>query len=157
MAADFELYKLLVEEVRETRKARRELANVFTTLNLGGVGALAFLADDDNARFQPLLLWATVALVLVCLIWRTSNLYYTHLLNAKYTILYEMERDLGSATPLAREYEIMKPNKAMRMFSLERWMPMLFIAGYLVFIVYVNQAPVNVWFDGWVAYLRGLM
>ena len=50
----FELYKLLVEEVRETRKGRRDLANMFTTLNLGGVGALGFLAKGDGT-FNPAL------------------------------------------------------------------------------------------------------
>lgn len=38
---DFELYKLLVEEAREARRARRELSNIFTTINLAGAGFIA--------------------------------------------------------------------------------------------------------------------
>ena len=43
-AATFELYRLLVEEAREARRARREMSNMFLTLNLAGVGALGIIA-----------------------------------------------------------------------------------------------------------------
>ena len=152
MAQEFDLYKLLVEEVREARKARRDLSNVFTTLNLGGVGALSFLADPKNPQFQPLLGWAAFALIIVCWIWRTSNRYYTLMLAAKYKVLYELEEAAIPQRPIQREYEIMRPNRAMRQFSLERALPTFFILGYLVFIIYTNQAAAMTLFERAMAY-----
>ncbi len=101
MAQDFDLYKLLVEEVREARKARRDLANVFTSMNLGGVGALAYLADPKNSAFQPLLGWAALALIMVCFIWRTSNRYYTLMLAAKYQNSLRARSGLGAGAAAA--------------------------------------------------------
>ncbi len=131
----FELYKLLVEEVRETRRARRDLANVFTTLNLAGVGALGFLAGPNNGQSPALLAWAVVALLLTCVVWRTSNAYYTRLLAAKYSVIYGVEDDLG-IDPIRREWASMGNRGLFKFFSLERLMPVLFAAGYVVFIAY---------------------
>ncbi len=47
---NLEIYKLMVEDVREARRARRELSNVFMTLNIAGMGALGFLARVDGLR-----------------------------------------------------------------------------------------------------------
>ena len=135
MSQEFDVYKLLVEEVREARKARRDLANVFTTLNLAGVGALGFLAKRDSALPPALLIWAAGALVLVCVIWRMSNSYYTTMLKVKYDIIYEYEDKLG-IDPLRREWKGLPRKGPPKWFSLERAMPLLFIAGYGVFLAY---------------------
>lgn len=134
-APTFELYKLLVEEVREARKARRELANVFTTLNLGGVGALGFLAGPNAGASAGLLIWAVIALIVICLVWRTSNAYYTRLLGAKYAILYSVETELG-IDPIQREWRALGDRSLFKFFSFERLMPLLFAIGYVVFIAY---------------------
>ncbi|MBL8560371.1 MAG: hypothetical protein JNM47_16740 [Hyphomonadaceae bacterium] len=134
-APTFDLYKLLVEEVREARRARRELANVFTTLNLGGVGALGFLAGPNAGSSAGLLIWAVVALVLICIVWRTSNAYFTRLLGAKYAILYSVETELG-IDPIQREWRAMGDRTLFNFFSFERLMPLLFAIGYAIFIAY---------------------
>ena len=139
-APTFELYKLLVEEVREARSARRDLANVFTTLNLAGVGALGFLAGPDNGQSPALLIWAVVALILCCVVWRSSNAYYTVMLGSKYQIIYEIERDLG-IDALQREWRQLPRHGFLRYFSLERAMPVLFGVGYLVFVAYQVSWP----------------
>ena len=132
----FELYRLLVEEVREARRARRELSNVFMTLNLAGVGALGFLASGDSGLDPTLFAWCAVALVLTCVIWRTSNAYYVVLLDAKYREIYELETQLGISA-LRDEYALVQRKRAvMKWFSLERAMPLLFIIGYIVFVAY---------------------
>lgn len=132
----FELYKLLVEEVRDARRARRELSNVFMSMNLAGVGALGFLASERSALDPSLFAWCAVALVLTCLIWRTSNSYYIVLLTAKYREIYELEHQLG-VSPLRDEYAAIERKRAlMKWFSLERAMPILFVIGYLVFVAY---------------------
>jgi hypothetical protein len=132
----FDLYKMLVEEVRATKQARRELTNTFMTLNLGGVGALGFLARENGQGLNPaLFIMCAFALVLTCIIWRTSNRYYTLLLDAKYKTLYAIEDGL-SRHPIREEYDALKGSrKAMKWFTLERAMPWLFIVGYVLFCV----------------------
>lgn len=134
MAETFEVYKLLVEEAREARKARRELSNIFLTLNLAGVGGLGLIAREPSALDPALFAWAAVALILTCIVWRTSNAYYNKALKTKYTIISRYEQELGQ-TPLTEEYQSMGGSKIMRAFTLERAMPYLFVLGYLVFFV----------------------
>jgi hypothetical protein len=132
----FELYRLMIEEVREAKRARRDLTNTFMTLNLGGTGALGFLARGDGAALNPALFVMTAfALVLTCIIWRTSNRYYTLLLDAKYKSLYALE-DTLSYHPIREEYDALKGKRAaMKWFTLERAMPWLFVVGYILFCV----------------------
>ncbi len=131
---DFEIYKLLVEEVREVRRARREIVNVYTTLNIAGVGALGFLTSNHSLN-PALLIWLVVALVMICVIWRTSNAYFTTQLNKKYVIIYEREKMLG-VDCLEREWHNLPRKGPIRWFGLERSMPLLFIVGYLIFLAY---------------------
>lgn len=142
----FELYKLMVEEVREARRARRELSNVFMSLNLAGVGALGFLAKENGARLNPaLFLWCAFALALTCMVWRTSNAYYTHMLAAKYKTIYALEDKLG-VSPIRDEWEALHGKRAlMKWFSLERFMPLLFILGYAVFVVVQWGGLIDPW------------
>jgi len=148
-APTFELYKLLVEEVREARKARRELANVFTTINVAGVGLLGSLAGPSvaqsvlkdvaggigSAAGAAPLIFIVIALLLTCLVWRTSNAYYTRLLGAKYAILYSVETELG-IDPIQREWRALGDRSLFKFFSFERLMPLLFAFGYVVFVAY---------------------
>lgn len=135
MAQTFELYKLLVEEVREARRARRDLSNVFTTINLAGVGALGFLSKHDSGMPPALIAWMSVALILTCIMWRTSNSYYTTMLKVKYDIIYEVEDNIG-IDPLRREWRGLPRKGPPKWFSLERAMPWLFVIGYVVFLLY---------------------
>ncbi len=129
----FEYFKLLVEEVRDAKRARRELSNTFMTVNLAGVGALGFLARASNGLDPALFGWCAFALALTCVIWRTSNSYYIILLGAKYREVYELEQKLGFAS-LQQEYGSIRDKRTItRWFSLERAMPVLFIIGYAVF------------------------
>jgi len=135
----FHLYRLMVEEVREARRARRELSNIYMSLNLAGVGALGFLAKEDGARLNPaLFFWCAIALALTCIIWRTSNAYYTLMLAAKYKNIYQLEDQLG-AHPIRDEWSALHGRRAMKWFSLERAMPLIFVLGYALFLVF--QTP----------------
>lgn len=132
-ATNLEIYKLLVEDVRDARRARRELSNVFMTLNIAGMSALGFLASADGLPNPVLFTLCAVALALTCAIWRTSNSYYTALLAAKYRNIYAVEDDLG-VHPIRDEWQnITSKHRAMKWWSLERSMPILFIIGYAVF------------------------
>lgn len=144
----FELYRLLVEEAREARRARRELSNIFLTLNLAGVGALGIIARDGGGLNPALFSWGAFALVLTCIIWRTTNAYYNRALKTKYKIISRYEEKLGER-PLYEEYLAMGGSKTMRAFTLERSMPWLFILGYVVFIAVQAYSPAMLeWFDG---------
>jgi hypothetical protein len=106
------------------------------SLNLAGVGALGFLRVEDGSRVRPeLLIWLVVALVLTCIIWRTSNAYYTKLLGAKYAVLYRYEDRLGEK-PIRDEYQDLGDRRWFKFFSLEQMMPFLFVLGYGVFLAY---------------------
>lgn len=131
--ATFEYFKLLVEEVRDAKRARRELSNTFMTVNLAGVGALGFLAGGESGLSPTLFALCALALALTCIIWRTSNSYYIVLLGAKYRQIYALEQDLGF-TALRSEYADIQGKRSLaKWFSLERAMPILFIIGYAVF------------------------
>jgi hypothetical protein len=140
----FELYKLLVEEAREARRARRELSNIFLTLNVAGFGALGLVARDNGALDPALLPMLAFALALTCVIWGTSNAYYTKVLSAKYKIITEFENRLNEH-PLRDEHLAMGGTKAMRAFTLERIMPMLFIIGYILFSLIQERDLIEPW------------
>jgi hypothetical protein len=138
----FDIYRLLVEEARDARRARRELSNIFLTLNLAGLGGLGLLVREQSALDPTLFGWGAAALALTCIIWRTSNSYYNRALKTKYKIITRYEQDIGK-TPLLEEYTAMGGAKTMRAFTLERAMPYLFMIAYLVF--YLVQA--GLWDD----------
>jgi hypothetical protein len=144
----FDIYRLLVEEARDARRARRELSNIFLTLNLAGLGGLGLMAREQSALEPTLFGWGALALGLTCMIWRTSNAYYNRALKAKYKIITRYEQDLGK-TPLFEEFTAMGGAKAMRAFTLERIMPYLFVAAYIVF--YLVQAGL---FDDLILWLQ---
>jgi hypothetical protein len=136
----FEFYRLLVEEVREARRARRELSNMFLTLNTAGVGAMGFLAQGDGSLDPALMAVLAGALALTCIIWRTSNSYYTLLLAAKYRAIYALEGELGRH-PIREEWEALQgKRRTMKWFSLERMMPVLFIVAYVLFVAIQTHA-----------------
>ncbi len=135
----FDLYRLLVEEVRDARRARRELSNIFLTLNVAGFGGLGLIARDNGDLNPALLPMLGFALALTCVIWGTSNRYYTKVLKAKYKIIHGYEDKLGDH-PLRDEHMAMGGTKAMRAFTLERAMPALFILGYAAFVAIQSAA-----------------
>lgn len=151
----FDIYRLLVEEAREARRARRELSNIFLTLNLAGLGALGFIAREQSALDPTLFGWGAAALALTCIIWRTSNAYYNRALKVKYKIITRYEQDIGK-TPLFEEYTAMGGAKTMRAFTLERAMPYLFVCAYVVF--YLVQAglfdDIVLWVQNQAVWLR---
>jgi hypothetical protein len=157
MAEDrtFDIYRLLVEEARDSRRARRELSNIFLTLNLAGLGALGLIAREQGGLNPTLFGWGAIALAMTCIIWRTSNAYYNRSLKTKYKIITRFEQEMGK-TPLFEEYTAMGGSKVMRAFTLERIMPYLFVLAYIVFyLVQVDRLDdVILWLQGRVVWSR---
>jgi hypothetical protein len=151
----FDIYRLLVEEARDARRARRELSNIFLTLNLAGLGGLGLIAREQGGLNPTLFGWGAAALALTCIIWRTSNAYYNRSLKTKYKIITRYEQEMGK-TPLLEEYTAMGGVKAMRAFTLERAMPYLFVVAYIVFyLVQVDRLDdVIMWLQGRVVWSR---
>ncbi|MBK8543230.1 MAG: hypothetical protein IPL62_06460 [Caulobacteraceae bacterium] len=162
---NLDLYKLLIEDVRDARRARRELSNIFMTLNIAGMSALGFLARPDAGLQDPLLFsLCALALATTTVIWRTSNSYYRVLLNAKYVNIYDLEQKLG-IDPIQKEWAtIQATHEASRFFSMERGMPVLFLIGYAVFFaVHIGRdnwdiiiANLQVAFDAIAQWVRSL-
>jgi hypothetical protein len=157
MAEDrtFDTYRLLVEEARDARRSRRELVNIFLTLNLAGLGALGLIAREESGLNPTLFGWGALALAMTCIIWRTSNAYYNRALKTKYKIITRYEQEMGK-TPLFEEYTAMGGGKAMRAFTLERVMPYLFVLAYVVFyLVQVDRLDdVILWLQQQVVWSR---
>jgi hypothetical protein len=155
---NLEVYKLLVEDVRDARRARRDLSNVFMTLNIAGMSALGFLARADGLPDPVLFSLCALALATTCVIWRTSNSYYTVLLAAKYKNIYAVEDELG-VHPIRNEWEtITGKRRTMKWWSLERAMPVLFIIAYAVFFaVQVGGVDVPALVQNAWAWLRDLL
>ncbi len=138
----FDLYKLMVEDVREVRRARRQVSNLFITLNLAGASALGFLLRVDSGMPAALKLWLIFALVLTCVVWWAANRYYTRLLAVKYGIIYDIEKELKIVV-LQREWKELPRKGTIKWFGLERRLPFIFIIGYLVFMFY-QHSPADV-------------
>ncbi|WP_395646906.1 hypothetical protein [Terricaulis sp.] len=135
----FELYKIQIEEIRDARRGRRELANTFITLNIGGLGAVAIAGDPARLTLY------VFGLVMVCILWSTSNAYYTLVLNTRYSTLYEFEKTLGFA--LVRQEWGAISRRPLTWFSLERALPSLFILAYLVFLFYQIPGDPMSWLE----------
>jgi hypothetical protein len=152
----FPMFRLLVEDARDTRGARRSLSTVFMSLNLAGLGAVGYLVDKAqslnpvDATRPPigadaapplnlvLLGGVIVALILTCVIWHVSNVYYRRILKAKYEVIHDYEVRMGE-NPIEAEWKKLGGSKALRAFTLERAMPLAFIFGYVAF--YLMQFP----------------
>jgi hypothetical protein len=143
----FPMFRLLVEDARDTRGARRSLSTVFMSLNLAGLGAVGYLVDKAQSpnladKAQPLNLvllgGIIVALILTCVIWHVSNVYYRRILKAKYEIIHDYEVRMGE-NPIEAEWKKLGGSKALRAFTLERAMPLAFAIGYVAF--YFMQFP----------------
>lgn len=146
----FDHYKLLVEEVREARRSRRDASIQFLTLNAagllglntlaGGLGAVQLGALSLHTNGAPsdlrVLVGYTLMLILTCWLWRTTNKYYTMLLYAKYRIIYEIEDELEHQ-PIRHEYQAMGSRKSSRSFTLEYALPVLFTLAYVVFLAHL--------------------
>ncbi len=151
----FDIYRLLVEEARDARRARRELSNIFMTLNLAGLGGLGLIAREQIGLNPTLFGWGAAALALTCFVWRTSNAYYNRALKTKYKIITRYEQEIGK-TPLFEEYAAMGGAKTMRAFTLERAMPYLFVLAYIVFyLIQIDRLDdVILWLQGGVVWSR---
>jgi hypothetical protein len=129
-AHDFEIYTMLVEDARDTRRARRELTALFITLNTGGLGAIAIAGDPGRLAVY------LIGLMVLCLLWSISNGYFITLLAVKYQALYRREEDLGISVLRDEWNAIVGRRPQFQFFSLERRLPNLFLLGYLIFLAF---------------------
>lgn len=148
MSEQLELYRIMVEEVRDARGARRDASNQYLTTNIAGLLGLHALAGggDSEVTVGPLamptaqapiqlLFGYTFILILICLIWQTSNRYYAFLLRAKMRQLDKLEQQLTSQ-PLREEYMSFGGTRSGRFFALERSLPLFFVIAYVMFLAY---------------------
>ena len=131
-----EQYKLAVEMADRISARRKHANSFFITANASLVGAITALKNNFSSIFG---LWDIVVVLVVllglCGLWRKKINSYRQLNDAKYQIIWEMEKDLPFAI-YEREWKLLEENKKgyYSLSQIEKQVPILFIVVYLVII-----------------------
>lgn len=111
---------------------RTNMNNIFLTLNSILVALITFQFEKKSMGY------AVVGIV-ICIIWLVNLDNYKKLNSAKFKIINQLEKEL-SANIFDYEWELIgrgeSGKKYKRMSSVEKWIPYIFIAIYLVDIFY---------------------
>lgn len=121
-------WQTCVEMANSISQRRDTMNNLFVTLNLSILAAVAFAWNIKSI----LLLVAGIS---ICVLWLFFINNYRILNAGKFEIINRIEQQLPF-TPFCSEWEILKGNKKYREGTLlERWLPGLFIVLYAVSLV----------------------
>lgn len=139
-----EQYKLCVE-MADRISARRSTANNFflsvNTLLVAVIGVLSRLGSN-SVSFS--LLWAIIAStagILFCLCWATTIRRYRDLNMAKFNVINAIEKKLPASafktewTYLCQEK---KADEYKHLTAVEYWVPMIFVALYVLLIIVIS-------------------
>lgn len=118
-------WQTCVEMANSVSQRRDNMNNIFVTLNLAIIAAVSAV-------------WSTKALIIllagimICVIWLYFIRNYKQLNKVKFSIINEME-SLLPQQPFKKEWEMLNSNKKyVEGTVLERWLPWIFIALYVV-------------------------
>ena len=129
-----ELWKTCVELANAKTEKRTSSNNIFITINAALLAVVSFSLD-----YKSILL--SIVGFAVCVVWLNSIESYKKLSSAKYHIINEIELQLP-LKPFAYEWEILnKGNKFLRLTKIEKVLPCLFIALYVISVLY----PFIIW------------
>jgi len=128
-----EQYKLYVE-MADRISARRSSANTFfLTLNTLIVTALSLCSERFSRLPVILICFAAIAL---CYLWKRLIDSYSQLNTAKYLVIGELEKKLPSSPYWSAEWSALgegkDPKKYRPLTSVETWVPIVFMALYLL-------------------------
>ncbi len=131
----FEQYKLYVESAEKISERRVSANNYLLTVNAFLVTLYGLLAASPYMGGWEVLV--PFAGVLISLTWRRIITSYRDLNTVKFKVIHELERDMPAAL---YDYEWHKAeegrSKAYRPLThLERWVPVVFMALYVVLAV----------------------
>lgn len=118
-------WQTCVEMANSISQRRDTMNNIFVTLNLAIMAAVSLVWDIKS-------ILVLVAGIVVCVLWLLFIRNYKQLNSAKFDIINRIEKELPSQ-PFGEEWEKLKSNKKyMDGTKLEKWLPTMFIAMYLV-------------------------
>ncbi|MGC2518282.1 MAG: hypothetical protein WA373_04150 [Burkholderiales bacterium] len=131
----FEQYKLYVASAEKISERRISANNYLLTVNAFLVTLYSLLAASQYKNYWTILV--PVAGVLVSLTWHRMITSYRDLNTVKFKVIHELERHMPAAL---YEYEWQKAEagrgKAYHPLShLERWVPIVFVALYVLLAV----------------------
>ena len=118
-------WQTCVEMANSISQRRDTMNNIFITLNLAIIAAVSIVWDIKSI----LILGAGIV---VCVLWLLFIRNYKQLNSAKFDIINSIEKNLPSQ-PFCEEWKILQNNKKyMDGTKLEKWLPTMFIALYIV-------------------------
>lgn len=130
-----EQWKTCVEMANANTEKRTSSNNIFITINAALLAVVSFSLD-----YKSILL--SIVGIAVCVVWLNSIESYKKLSSAKYHIINEIELQLP-LKPFTYEWEkLNKGNKFLRLTKIEKVLPWLFIALYVISVLY----PFIIWF-----------
>ncbi len=129
-----EQYKLYVQSHEKISERRQETNRFFLTLNTLLLGGVSYLLDAQN-ELHAVMLTGLVAGIIACYFWYRIIKSYDGLNTGKFVVIHAIEDRL----PLAlydTEWQVLgegkDPNKYLPFTHIERKVPVIFIAAYLI-------------------------
>lgn len=134
----FDLYQLYVETT-ETVCERRAVMNKWMLAVNGAITSLYGFLSSEKASVPPTdqmgwLIAIPAAGVIMCLAWAAMLSSYRKINTAKFEVIHELEAKLPAA-PFLREKEIYEALGRRPLSQVEKSVPYVFMALYLVFVV----------------------
>lgn len=146
----FEEYKLFVESTQFLTERRQAAAQTYLTLNTAIIAVMTFLIKDVGFRGWWLVVGSVPIIVIgiiVCGIWERTVVQYRQLINWRFEQLKQIEGKpemQGSHQFYLKEaQDFYKPTEKKERFGfsrLERHLPRLFIAAYVLYFIGVLVA-----------------
>lgn len=143
----FDEYKLFVEDTARLSDRRQTVTNTYIAVNSLLLGAVSFLIRDAaGGKWWGLLLALPLLAggIIVCFFWRQFLIKYKTLIGLRIDTLREME-DRPGMEGSVRMYHVedkiyprdeqgkMIPGKGLNFSDLEKRLPMLFLALYVIY------------------------
>ena len=118
-------WQTCVEMANSISQRRDSMNNIFITLNLAIMAAVSIVWDIKSMLIL-------VAGIVVCILWLLFIRNYKQLNSAKFDVITRIEKNLP-AQPFCEEWKKLQSNKKyMDGTKLEKWLPIMFIALYVV-------------------------
>jgi len=134
----FALYELYLATAEKASDRRAQANTWMLSVNSAIVALYGYLQADKlavDAAQKAVWLWAIPAAgALVCLAWVALLISYRKLNGAKFNVLKEIEVNLAFAV-FTREQKFYHDDKRWSMSTIERFVPVCFVALYLIMLI----------------------
>jgi len=136
-----EQYKLYVEMMDRTSARRIDATKLYISLLTALLAVLPIVLNQSiPLSTQPFACLMTAVMgIALCVIWAINITSYRQLNSLKFRVIHEMEQNLPFPC-YDREWKILeeepKRQKYRRLWKVERYIPLLLIAPYLILLIY---------------------